>query len=154
MRSTSIKGLSLIKKYEGLKLNSYLCPAGVPTIGYGSTRYPNGRKVMLGEKLSSEKEATQMLLATLSSFETAVNKQLPSINQCQFDALVSFVYNVGVNAFMKSTLLKKAKLNSKDPSIANEFMRWNKAGGKALQGLTNRRREESLMYFSPCNDFA
>ena len=151
MRSTSILGLNLIKKYEGLRLSSYLCPAGVPTIGYGSTRYPNGKKVILGEKLSSEKEATQLLLATLEPFEAAVNKHLPNLNQCQFDALVCFAYNVGTGALVKSTLLKKAKANPADPSILDEFLRWNKAGGKALQGLTNRRRDEANLYFSLCN---
>jgi lysozyme len=151
MRSTSILGLNLIKKYEGLRLSSYLCPAGVPTIGYGSTRYPNGKKVILGEKLSGEKEATQLLLSTLDPFESAVNKHLPNLNQCQFDALVCFAYNVGTGALVKSTLLKKAKANSADPSILDEFLRWNKAGGKVLAGLTNRRREEANLYFSLCN---
>ena len=151
MRSTSILGLNLIKKYEGLRLSSYLCPAGVPTIGYGSTRYSNGKKVILGEKLSGEKEATQLLLSTLDPFESAVNKHLPNLNQCQFDALVCFAYNVGTGALIKSTLLKKAKANSADPSILDEFLRWNKAGGKVLQGLTNRRREEANLYFSLCN---
>lgn len=150
MRSTSLLGLNLIKKYEGLRLSSYLCPASVVTIGYGSTRYPNGKKVLLGEKLASEKEATQLLLATLSPYEDAVNKHLPNINQCQFDALVCFAYNVGTGALIKSTLLKKAKANNADPSILDEFLRWNKAGGKVLAGLTNRRREEANLYFSLC----
>ena len=151
MRSTSSLGLNLIKKYEGLRLNAYLCPASVVTIGYGSTKYPNGKKVLLGEKLSGEKEATQLLLATLDPYEAAVNKHLPNINQCQFDALVSFCYNVGTGAFIKSTLLKKAKVNNADPSILDEFLRWNKAAGKVMNGLTNRRREEANLYFSICN---
>lgn len=151
MRSTSLLGLNLIKKWEGLRLSSYLCAAGVPTIGYGSTRYPNGKKVMLGEKLTGEKEATQLLLATLAPYEAAVNKHLPILNQCQFDALVAFSYNVGTGALIKSTLLKKAKVNPNDPSILDEFLKWNKAGGKTLTGLTNRRREEANLYFSLCN---
>ncbi len=151
MRSTSLLGLNLIKKYEGLRLSSYLCPAGVPTIGYGSTRYPNGKKVLLGEKLTGEKEATQLLLATLSTYEDAVNKHLPNLNQCQFDALVAFAYNLGTGALVKSTLMRKAKANAADPSILDEFLRWNKAGGKVLTGLTNRRREEANLYFSLCN---
>jgi lysozyme len=106
---------------------------------------------MLGEKLSGEKEATQLLLSTLDPFEAAVNKHLPNLNQCQFDALVCFAYNVGTGALVKSTLLKKAKANSADPSILDEFLRWNKAGGKVLSGLTNRRREEANLYFSLCN---
>jgi len=151
MRSTSSLGLNLIKKYEGLRLNAYLCPASVVTIGYGSTKYPNGKKVLLGEKLTGEKEATQLLLSTLDPYEAAVNKHLPNINQCQFDALVSFAYNVGTGAFIKSTLLKKAKVNNADPSILDEFLRWNKAAGKVMNGLTNRRREEANLYFSICN---
>lgn len=150
MRSTSAQGLAIIKKHEGLRLSSYLCPAGVPTIGYGNTRYPDGRKVILGEKLSSEKEATQLLLATLQSFEAAVNRHLPNLNQCQFDALVSFTYNVGTGAFIKSTLLKKAKVNPADPSILDEFQKWVRGGGKVLPGLVTRRREEANLYFSLC----
>lgn len=151
MRSTSLLGLNLIKKWEGLRLSSYLCAAGVPTIGYGSTRYPNGKKVMLGEKLTGEKEATQLLLSTLAPYEAAVNKHLPNLNQCQFDALVAFSYNVGTGSLIKSTLLKKAKVNPNDPSILDEFLKWNKAGGKVLTGLTNRRRDEANLYFSLCN---
>jgi lysozyme len=150
MRSTSAQGLAIIKKHEGLRLSSYLCPAGVPTIGYGNTRYPDGRKVILGEKLSSEKEATQLLLASLQSFEAAVNRHLPNLNQCQFDALVSFTYNVGTGAFIKSTLLKKAKVNPADPSILDEFQKWVRGGGKVLPGLVTRRREEANLYFSLC----
>ena len=150
MRSTSAQGLAIIKKHEGLRLSSYLCPAGVPTIGYGNTRYPDGRKVIIGEKLSSEKEATQLLLASLESFEAAVNRHLPNLNQCQFDALVSFTYNVGAGAFIKSTLLKKAKVNASDPSIVDEFQKWVRGGGKVLPGLVTRRREEANLYFSLC----
>ena len=150
MRSTSANGLAIIKKHEGLRLSSYLCPAGVPTIGYGNTRYPDGRKVILGEKLSSEKEATQLLLASLQSFEAAVNRHLPNLNQCQFDALVSFTYNVGTGAFIKSTLLKKAKVNPADPSILDEFQKWVRGGGRVLPGLVTRRREEANLYFSLC----
>jgi lysozyme len=150
MRSTSAQGLAIIKKHEGLRLSSYLCPAGVPTIGYGNTRYPDGRKVIIGEKLSSEKEATQLLLASLESFEAAVNRHLPNLNQCQFDALVSFTYNVGTGAFIKSTLLKKAKVNAADPSIVDEFQKWVRGGGKVLPGLVSRRREEANLYFSLC----
>lgn len=150
MRSTSSLGLNLIKKYEGLRLSAYLCPASVVTIGYGTTKYPNGKKVLLGEKLSGEKEATQLLLSTLEPYEAAVNKHLPNLNQCQFDALVSFAYNLGTGALIKSTLLKKAKVNTNDPSILDEFLKWNKAAGKVLNGLTNRRREEANLYFSLC----
>ena len=152
MRSTSAAGLALIKKYEGLKIKAYLCPAKVATIGYGSTRYPNGKRVEINDKLTNEAEATQLLLSTLNAFETAVNKNLPNINQCQFDALVSLCYNIGGASFAKSTLVRKAKVNPNDPSILDEFMRWNKAGGKVLAGLTTRRAEEAKLYFKACKD--
>ena len=151
MRSTSAQGLAIIKKHEGLRLSAYLCPASIVTIGYGSTRYPNGKKVLLGEKLSNESEATSLLLATLEPFEAAVNKHLQNINQCQFDALVSFTYNVGTGAFIKSTLLKKAKVNPSDPSILDEFQKWVRGGGRVLPGLVTRRKEEAKLYFSLCN---
>ena len=151
MRSTSILGLNLLKKFEGLRLNAYLCAANVATIGYGSTRYLNGKAVKIGDKLESEQEASALLLNTLTIYENAVNKHLTNLNQCQFDALVCFCYNVGVGAFTKSTLLKKAKLNAADPSILDEFMKWNRGGGKVLQGLVNRRRDEAKLYFSLCN---
>jgi lysozyme len=152
MRSTSAAGLALIKRYEGLKLKAYLCPAKVATIGYGSTRYPDGRRVMLTDKLANEAEATQLLLSTLNAFESVVNKNLPNINQCQFDALVSLCYNIGGASLAKSTLVRKAKVNANDPSILDEFMRWNKAGGKVLAGLTTRRAEEAKLYFKACKD--
>jgi lysozyme len=146
MKSISAAGLAFIKKYEGLRLSAYHCPAGIVTIGYGSTRYPEGRLVMISDQLRSEEEATQLLLATISEFESAVNEKLLNINQNQFDALVSFTYNVGVHAFSESTLLRKAKINANDLSIYDEFLRWNYASGKVLSGLTKRRREEANLY--------
>ncbi len=154
MYATSEKGLALIKKFEGFSPKAYLCSAGVATIGFGSTRYLNGTKVKLGDVLSKDnvtalKEGTALLLATLPQYEKAVNDALGnSINQNQFDALVSFVYNVGVGAFQKSTLLKIAKQNPNDDSIRGQFMRWNKAAGKELKGLTLRRSEEANLYFT------
>lgn len=146
MRSISAAGLAFIKKYEGLRLSAYYCPAGIVTIGYGSTRYPEGRLVMISDELSSEEEATQLLLSTISEFESAVNEKQLNINQNQFDALVSFTYNVGVQAFSESTLLEKAKINVNDLSIYDEFMRWNYSSGRVLAGLTARRMEEADLY--------
>lgn len=146
MKSISAAGLAFIKKFEGLRLSAYYCPAGILTIGYGSTRYHDGRLVMISDQLRSEEEATQLLLSTISEFESAVNEKLLNINQNQFDALVSFTYNVGVQAFSESTLLIKAKINVNDLSIYNEFMRWNKASGRVLAGLTARRKEEADLY--------
>jgi lysozyme len=72
----------------------------------------------------------------------------PNLNQNQFDALVSFTHNIGIGAFLASTLLKLAKVNAQDPGIRNEFLRWNVAGGKILAGLQTRRSEEARLYFS------
>ena len=146
MRSISAAGLEFIKKFEGLRLSAYHCPAGIVTIGYGSTRYPDGRLVMISDELNSEEEATQLLLSTISIYENAVNENLSNVNQNQFDALVSFTYNVGIHAFSHSTLLRKAEVNVNDLSIYDEFKRWNKASGMVLAGLTKRRMEEANLY--------
>jgi len=146
---TSENGLQLITAHEGFRSKPYLCPAGVPTIGYGSTFYPDGCKVTLQDKPVTEAEATALLAAALEGFEGAVNDLVTAtITQVQFDALVSFVYNVGRNAFVKSTLLRKVNANPNDPTIYAEFARWNKGGGKVLPGLVKRRKEEAELYFT------
>jgi lysozyme len=146
----SRKGITLIKLYEGLRLNAYKCAAGVDTIGFGSTYYPDGSKVKLGDKLKDEAEAEELLKITLLQFEKKVNALLnkTKVNQNQFDALVSFAFNLGAGALAKSTLLKKVKSNPNDISIKDEFMKWVKAGGKTLKGLVKRRQEEANLYFS------
>jgi lysozyme len=138
------KGLDLIKKMEGLRLTSYLCAANVLTIGYGST----GKHVKKGQ-IITESYAEKLLLEDIARFEKAVNKLVKSeINQKQFDALVSFAFNLGEGALGKSTLLKKVNINPSDASIAAEFAKWNKAGGKVLNGLVKRRTLEAELYFS------
>jgi len=145
----SKNGLELIKKYEGFRANPYKCPAGVPTIGYGATYYPDGKRVKMTDPPVTEKQATEMLKSMLLGFEKAVDTYcIDTINQNQFDALVSFAYNVGTNALKNSTLLKKLNVNANDPTIKDEFMKWVKAGGRKLQGLVNRRTEEAKLYFS------
>jgi lysozyme len=140
--------LSIIKKYEGLKLNAYICPAGVPTIGFGSTFYPDGRRVKLGDKITIT-EAESILLHDIKRFEKEVlNAVKIEITDNQISALVSFVYNIGASAFRKSTLLRKVNANPTDLTIHNEFMRWTRAGGKVLPGLVKRRAEESKLYFT------
>ena len=151
MKITKIgtKGLDLIKSFEGLKLKPYLCPAKVPTVGYGSTFYENDKKVKLTDPSITEQRASELLLDSLKSFERYVDSYCrDDINQNQFDALVSFCYNLGPANLKSSTLLKKANVNPNDPTIAQEFLRWNKAGGRALKGLTKRRQAESNLYFS------
>ena len=148
MHTISEFGLNTIKKFEGLRLEAYQCPAGVPTIGYGSTRFPDGARVSIYDKLHAEAEATELLKYTVQAYEQCINDALPNLNQNQFDALVSFTYNIGIGAFLASTLLKLAKVNAQDPGIRNEFLRWNIAGGKILAGLQARRSEEARLYFS------
>ena len=128
---TSAKGIELIKSFEGLVLKPYRCSAGVPTIGYGNTFYENGKKV------------------ALTKFEQYVDSYcIDTITQDQFDALVSFCYNLGPGNLKASTLLKKVNKDPNDPTIRAEFMKWNKAGGRALKGLTRRREAEANLYFA------
>lgn len=142
----SVNGINLIKHYEGCKLKAYLCPAGVPTIGYGATYYPNKSPVKIGDVIS-QVEADVLLTNTLGPFEMGVTKLLTtSINQNQFDALVSFAYNLGLANLKSSTLLKKVNANPSDSSIPAEFAKWCKAGGKVLAGLVARRQAEAELY--------
>ena len=143
------KGYLLITKHEGLKLKPYLCPAKIPTIGYGNTYYPDGKRVTLLDKDITKQQAFDMFKEVANRFGKRVDELVTSnINQNQFNALVSFAYNVGTGNFSSSTLLKKVNKNPNDLTLKAEFLRWNKAGGKVLNGLTNRRNEEADLYFS------
>ena len=145
----SKNGLDLIKKYEGLKLEPYLCPANVPTIGYGATYYLDERKVSMDDSKITELYAEELLLSMLTRYEKGVERYVQvEINQNQFDALVSFAYNLGLGALKESTLLKKVNSNPCDENISYQFNRWTKAGGKELSGLVKRRKEEGHLYFS------
>lgn len=162
------KGLDLIKSFEGLYLKPYICPAGVPTIGYGSTYYENGKKVSLKDKPITEARANEILAYELATFEKYVDTFCQdSITQNQFDALVCFAYNVGPNALKSSTLLVKLNKNPNDPTIKDEFLKWCKADGthngkdddndglideagekQTLKGLLRRRTAEAALYFT------
>lgn len=136
-------GINLIKEFEGCRLTAYKCPAGLWTIGYGHTA---------GVKESTtitQEQAEEYLKQDLEKFEKGVDGCVKvGINQNQFNALVSFAYNCGIGALQTSTLLKK--LNSGDfNGAANEFLRWNKANGQALTGLTRRRQAEREMFLRP-----
>lgn len=145
----SQKGLELIKRFEGLKLKPYNCPASIATIGYGNTYYPDGTKVKLTDPAITKEKAEELLKFLLVSYEKGVDSFCrDDINQNQFDALTSFAYNVGVGNLQKSTLIKKVNKNPNDPTIRAEFMKWNKGGGKVLLGLTRRRQAEADLYFS------
>lgn len=139
---TSKKGLELIKSHEGLKLGAYICPANVWTIGYGHTKTAKQGMVITNEK------ATELLKSDLRTAENCVNKQELLINQNQFDALISFVFNVGCFAFENSTLLRMIKNNKSKEEIESQFNRWVNGKGRKLPGLVKRRKEESELYFT------
>jgi lysozyme len=151
MKVTKIsqKGLDLIKRFEGLSLKPYLCPASIPTIGYGNTYYTDGKKVKLTDPSITQAKAEELLKFLIKSYEKDVDSFCrDDISQQNFDALVSFAYNCGPRNLKSSTLLKKVNLNPNDPTIRAEFMKWNKGAGKVLAGLTKRRQAEADLYFS------
>ena len=139
-------GLDLIAKYEGIRLKSYKCSAGVWTVGIGSTRYEDGSPVQAGDVLPSEAAAYKLFANTLGQYERAVSK-LSGLKQCQFDALVSLCYNIGVGAVGKSTVFKRVANNPDDPTIRDAFLMWSKVNKKTVQGLVNRRKAEADHYF-------
>ena len=144
----SSRGLELIKDFEGFSSTSYLDVVNIPTIGFGNTFYEDGRKVKLGDQIS--KTDALKLLEVVANRDFA-DKIFPSIKvkvtQRQFDAMVSLAYNIGAGAFLKSTLLKK--VNAGDfAGAGEEFLRWNKAGGKEVLGLTRRREREKQLVLS------
>lgn len=142
-------GYRLIARHEGFRSKPYLCPAKIPTIGYGNTYYPDGKRVTLLDKEITEQQGFEMFKEIADRFARKVSRLVTSpINQNQFNALVSFAYNVGMGNLMKSTLLKKVNANHNDFTIRNEFMKWNRANGKELRGLTLRRIDEAHIYFS------
>jgi len=148
-------GLKIIKNFEGLSLSAYRDVAGVWTIGYGSTRYHDGRRVKPGDRLASELQADALFKNTLGQYENAVNEYVKvPLTQNQFDALVSFTYNEGTGALKESTLL--VKLNEKNyKEAAAHFLAWDKitdpkTGKKVIwDTLVQRRKEESQLFLSP-----
>lgn len=141
---TNEKGIALIKEFEGCALESYKCPAGVWTIGYGHTRNVKPKQVL------TEKQAETLLKVDLAVFERGVTSALYGVrlNSNQFSALVSFAFNLGLGNLRNSTLLKKIKANPYDKSIRTEFGKWVFANGKPLEGLARRRKAEADLYFS------
>lgn len=143
-KKTGELGKNLIKEFEGFRATAYLCPAGVWTVGYGTTRI-SGKLVKQGTKVTTD-EAETLLEEDLKRFEDGVNRLVQvEINQNQFDALVSFVYNLGVGNLQKSTLLKKLNAGL-FAEAAEQFLKWDKAAGKRLPGLTRRRKAERELF--------
>lgn len=146
---TAQNGIELIKSFEGFRSNPYLDVVGVPTIGYGFTYYPNGHLVRMNDKPITEKEAETILKEIVKVYEKGVNLTIKaSLTQNQFDALVSFSFNLGNGALSSSTLAKRINVNPNDPDIRNQFMRWVKAGNRELPGLVRRRKAEADLYFT------
>ena len=143
---TSKNGIDLIKKYEGCRLKAYKCPAGIWTIGIGHTGKVNGKPITEGMAITPLMAET-LLVIDLQRFENAVNKQKLKLNQNQFDAIISFVFNVGTGAFAKSSMLKFLK-QGHYPLAAGQFDRWIYVGGKKLAGLIKRRADEKKLFLS------
>jgi lysozyme len=141
--------IDLVKSFEGFFSKPYLCPANVPTIGYGTILYPNGKKVTLQDLPIDEKKAIELMRFELNQKAKEVDAMTTdAVNQRQFDALVSFAYNCGSGALKGSTLLKRVNSNPQDPAIKDAFLMWNRADGKVLNGLVRRRKAEAKLYFS------
>ena len=146
---TGERGLKLIKEFEGCKLSAYQCPAGVWTIGIGSTHYGDGTPVTKNRTLPNEGAAMALLAATIGQYEKAVNATGVELTQNEYDALVCLCYNIGAGNFFKSTLVKMLKAGDDKAEIAQQFLRWDKAGGKPLAGLTRRRNAEAELFLTP-----
>jgi len=137
---TGNKGIELIKHFEGCELEAYKCPAGVWTIGYGHIK-----GVHEGMKIT-EMQAEEMLKSELHEYEGYINDYVTvPLNQNQFDAMVSWVYNLGGGNLRASTLLKVLNAGDYD-GVPAQMLRWNKAGGKVLEGLTRRRQAEADLF--------
>jgi lysozyme len=157
---TSEIGIQLIKDFEGCHSSPYLCPAKLWTIGYGHVLYPQQARMKTEERVSlglaedharvwGPDEITDLLEKDLSRFEAGVLRLCPAAadNQCHFDALVSFSFNVGLGNLQASTL--RMKYNRDDfEGAANEFPKWRKANGQVLQGLVRRREAEKALFKS------
>lgn len=144
-----VKGLEMIKSFEGWFSRPYKDPIGIPTIGYGFTYYlPSRRKVTMQDAPLTKSQGEAMLREVLTNYENDVKRLVKvKVTQNQFDALVSFAYNLGATNLSKSTLLRKLNIDPNDPSIRDEFVKWNRAGGQVLKGLTRRRKAEADLYF-------
>ena len=138
----SVDAYKLIKQFEGLRLKAYLCPAGIWTIGYGHTSGVSPNSFI------TIQEADEYLHRDVATIEMQLNKLNLSLRECQWDAIVSFVFNVGIGNFKASTLLAKIRINPEDNSIMDELIRWVYANGKVMRGLQKRRLTEMKLYCS------
>jgi GH24 family phage-related lysozyme (muramidase) len=140
----------LCKQFEGFRSAAYLCPAGVATIGYGNTFYADGTQVTLQDKSITQAEAEQLLIQSLSTqYLPAVLKASPGLiaHPEKLGALTDFAYNLGAARYRASTLRKRVDAQDWE-GAANELLKWSKAGGKVLAGLTRRRSAERALFLS------
>ncbi len=150
MRKVNKAGIDLIKSFEGLFLKPYLDPIKIPTIGFGTIQYPNGKKVTMQDPAITEAQAEEYLQHEVNQKSAAVEKMVKvPLNDNEFAALASFSYNVGSGALQGSTLLKLLNAGSDRSAVADQFLRWNKAGGQELPGLTRRRQAERSLFLQP-----
>lgn len=137
----------LCRRFEGFRAKPYLCPAGIPTIGYGSTYYSDGRKVQLIDRPIDEPAARALLMSELEhTYAPGVRRLCPGLeaDEGKFNAIVDFVYNLGVGRLQTSTL--RRKINAQDWEGAKEqLMLWTRGGGKVLPGLVKRRQAECAL---------
>jgi lysozyme len=139
-------GRDLIKQFEGCKLKAYKCPAGLWTISWGLTFYPDGTKVKEGDVITQQ-QAEDYFNAIVDDFAKGVDVLVKSnVTANNFSAIVSFTYNVGIGNLKNSTLLKKVNANPKDATIPAEFRKWVRANGEVLKGLVRRREAEAKLY--------
>ena len=144
-RDISELGFQLIREFEGFSVQAYLDTGGVWTIGFGTIKYPNGKRVVKGD-VCTQSEAEQWLKNDSKWVDACLDKHIKTnVNQNQFDALASFVYNIGETAFIKSTMLTLINQNSMI-SAASQFDRWVFDNGKRIQGLVNRRTKEKSLF--------
>lgn len=156
MKKINNVGALFLQQREGFSSTPYLDSAGVPTIGFGNTFYPGGKRVTMKDKPITRSYAIEIFKIVVAKFESEVYSLLEKeVTQNQFNALVSFAYNVGsdidvdtiAEGLGDSTLLKKVNANPNDRTISTEFAKWNKAGGKVNNGLISRRQLEAELYF-------
>ncbi len=141
---TNNSGIDLVRQFEGCELHAYKCPAGVLTIGYGHT----GPDVVSGLVITQQR-AVELLQGDLAKFEKAVAAALKvPVTANQFAAMVALAYNIGAGAFARSTLVKRLNAGNTQEA-ADQFLAWNKAGGKVLAGLTRRREAERALFLHP-----
>jgi lysozyme len=138
---TSAKGIALIKRFEGLRLHTYRCSAKVLTIGWGST----GKHVVEGMVITRE-EAEELLKRDLVRFEVGVNNLCPNLKQNQFDALVSFAFNLGIGCLQRSTLRQRINRRDTPEAIEQAFAMYRRGGGRVLPGLVKRRAAEAALF--------